>query len=394
VRVALVLALTVTVLALMPAGSEAAPSLSPGLFEKVASGVALIRTYGCGGRPIALGSGFLVGDSVVMTARHVVSGACRVTVRVDGGTYRGTRWVSWYAAHTSVAAADVATIKLNRPAAGAYVFRVRSSLPPLGSNLSAVGYPLGNRLSLNQGKLIARLRVCGAPLIAVKMLGAEGGSGSAFVDDEGRAVGILQLGFGSKDLLGQRTSGVLVGLDLVRWWGPRARLDLCRAYPHGGIAGCPGAKPAHVPPPPAPSPTPPPPPAPVTPHIQQCWAQYTGGSTTNWNPADATSTFSSADILTRGASNFEEIASLDPVPSEDLDGVITLTLTEPNGQVFATTTFAAWTAGTQLGGFDLSWTWEDGSLFFQHPEVSGQGVWTFTWKGPDGLTCANQITVS
>jgi hypothetical protein len=76
------------------------------------------------------------------------------------------------------------------------------------------------------------------------MLGAEGASGAPFIDDAGRVVGILQQGLGSEDVLGQRTAGVLVGLDLVRWWGPRARLDLCKAYPKGGIAGCSSTKPA------------------------------------------------------------------------------------------------------------------------------------------------------
>ena len=51
-----------------------------------------------------------------------------------------------------------------------------------------------------------------------------------------------------RTIFGQRTSGVLMGLDLVRWWGPRARLDLCHAYPNGGIAGCPGSNPAPPPP--------------------------------------------------------------------------------------------------------------------------------------------------
>jgi hypothetical protein len=254
-------AVAAAVVLAMPA-SAARPTLSPGLFDQVSSGIAQIKTFGCEGRPIALGSGFLVGDSVVMTARHVLKGACRVSVRVDGETFRGVRWVSWFATGSTPEAADVSTIKLDRPAQGAYVLRIRASSPPLGTNLAAVGYPLGNRLSLNQGKLVRRGRVAGVPLIAVKMLGAEGGSGSAFLDDQGRVVGMFQrelIGF-----IGQETSDVLVGLDLVRWWGPRARLDLCRAYPHGGIAGCPTTHPTPPPPPPPTPPPPPPTPAPVT----------------------------------------------------------------------------------------------------------------------------------
>ncbi len=218
--------------------SNAAQEVNPRTFNLVSSGVALIRSYGCGGKPLRQGTGFLVGASVVMTARHVVVGACRLRVRVGGETFVSRRWTYWYSNGTSVSGADLATIKLDHEATDAFVFRVRSSRVPVGSNLGMVGYPLGNRLSLNQGKLVARLRSKGAPLLIVRMLGAVGASGSPFIDDQGRVIGILQVGLGLNE-----TSGVLFGLDLVRWWGPRARLDLCRAYPKGGIAGCPGAPP-------------------------------------------------------------------------------------------------------------------------------------------------------
>ena len=223
-----------------------APDVSPGTFRKVASGVALIKTYRCNGARLGQGSGFLIGTSVVMTARHVVKGACRVRIRVSGDSFDGQRVVSWYGGGASPSAADLSTIKLDRDASG-FVFRVRSSPLRVGMNLGAVGHPLGNRLSLNQGRLIERGKLNGAPLLAVRMLGAEGASGSPFIDNEGRVVGILQAGLGSEDVLGQRTSGVVIGLDLVRWWGPRARLDLCRAYPKGGIAGCPGTSPTPPP---------------------------------------------------------------------------------------------------------------------------------------------------
>jgi hypothetical protein len=227
---------------LLPAASRATPNVSPGVFKEISTGVARITTYGCAGRPIAHGTGVLVGDSIVMTARHVLEGACKVHVLINGDRFVGVRSASWHGGGASFAAADVATIKLDKDAVGAHVFSIRSSLPPAGSNLGMVGYPLGNRLSLNQGKIIFRVRKNGAPLLAVRMLGAEGASGAPFIDDAGRVVGIMQIGLGSKDVIGQRTSGVLVGLDLVRWWGPKARLDLCRAYPNGGIAGCPNAK--------------------------------------------------------------------------------------------------------------------------------------------------------
>jgi hypothetical protein len=117
-----------------------------------------------------------------------------------------------------------------------------------------IGYPLGNGLSLNQGTLIRRWTAKGAPMMEVRMLGAEGASGAPYTDDAGRVLGIVQVGLGSKDIFGQHTGGVQYGLDLVRWWGPQARLDLCRAYPNGGIAGCANPKPKPPPRPVRPAP--------------------------------------------------------------------------------------------------------------------------------------------
>jgi hypothetical protein len=372
-------------------GGAAAPAaratadLSPGKFAEVSTGIALIKTYGCGGRPIALGTGFLVGDSVVMTARHVVRGACRVRVSVNGEAFTSRRWGSWYGGHTSVSAADIATIELDHAeTTGAHVFRIRSTSPPFGTNISAIGYPLGNRLSLNQGKLVRRWRVNGAPVIVLHMIGAHGGSGSPFLDDAGRVVGILQVGLSSN--ASDESASFLYGLDLVRWWGPRARVDLCHAYPNGGIAGC---APSSPPPPP-----PPPPPAPPVPHMSQCWAQYDGGSSSNWNPTSTTTTLAASDLLARGVTNFAEVATLDRAPTSDLFNAITLTLIQPNGQPFTTATFQDWSTGDTEGGFNFNWTFQDGSLFFQHPEVTGQGIWTFKWTGLDGSTCTNQVTVS
>jgi hypothetical protein len=369
-------------------GASARSNLSPGLFQRVSSGVALIKTYTCGGRPIGQGSGFLVGSSVVMTARHVVNDACRVRVHVGGNTFEATRWVSWLGSHTSASAADVATIKLDGNVPNGYVFRIRSSLPPVGSNVSAIGYPLGNRLSLNQGKLVARGRISGAPLMEIRMLGAEGGSGSAFVDDSGRVLGILQIGLGSKDVFGQRTSGVLLGLDLVRWWGPRARLDLCRAYPHGGIAGCPGS----TPPPTSPPPPNPPPPPPY--HVSGCWTQYSDNSWSNVSASNAQNAFDSADIVARGAANFWSVVQLDAPATQDMTSV-SLTLIEPDGTAFTSLETAKWTAGSDEYEVGLDWTWgSDQTLFFQHPELTGTGPWTLRWTFPDGEVCTNPITIS
>lgn len=231
-------------------------ALSPQLFSEVASGVVLIRTFNCGGTAIASGSGFLVGTTVVMTARHVVDPpgdpthrACRVKVRAGGSWVSVKRSTYWTTGGDNGRAEDVETLKLSRPIDG-YIFDIRTSPPKIGTNLAMLGHPLGNPVSLTQGRLFKRARVGGVPLIAVNLLGAEGASGAAMVDDQARVVGILQQGLGSKDILGERTSGVVVGIDLSTWWRGSAKRDLCRAYPNGGISGCDTSSPPPPPPPP------------------------------------------------------------------------------------------------------------------------------------------------
>jgi trypsin-like peptidase len=249
--------------------SAAASALSPGKFAEVSSGVTLIRAFPCSGGGYLSGSGFMIGDRIVMTARHVVDPpggpkVCRVRVRVKGKWVGAASWNWWYSQRPSDGRlVDLAAIKLSERV-DAYSFRIRPTPVPLGTNLAMVGHPLGNKLSITQGKLLARKRISGVPRILVNLLGAEGASGSAFLDDKGNVVGVLQEGLGGKDAFGQKTSGAIIGLDLNSWWGNGKR-SLCRAYPDGGIPMC-GSRPTKPKPPAKPTapPASSPSPAPLT----------------------------------------------------------------------------------------------------------------------------------
>ncbi len=241
--------------------------ISPERFAEVSSGVVLIHTFTCSGRLTGAGSGFLIGDRIVMTARHVVDPpegrqACITKVRVKGQWIVVADWNWWYNNKPADGRiVDLAVMKLNHRV-DAYLFRIRGRPAPIGTNLAALGHPLGNQLSVTQGKLVARKRYQGIPLIFVRLLGAEGASGSAYVDNDGKVVGLLQFGLGAEagDILGQHTAGVVGGLDLNSWWG-NGKKWLCKNYPDGGIpmCGAPSAPPPSSPPPaqpPSPPPTP------------------------------------------------------------------------------------------------------------------------------------------
>ena len=231
-------------------GRSDRPAISPAVFAKVASGVALIRTYDCSGRPVAEGTGFLVGKQLVMTARHVVAGACRVRALLGNRSYTTSLIKSWYSNGSTVGQTDLATMRLDRPAPG-YVFYFSSGIPPLGATVAMIGHPLGNPISLAQGPLIKKVVIKGTPTLVVWLATAEGASGSPLLNRWGDVVGILQQGFVKID------AGAIFGINLARWWGKRAEKDLCRVYRFAGVPGCGTTQP--------PSPPPPPPPPPPTP---------------------------------------------------------------------------------------------------------------------------------
>jgi hypothetical protein len=238
-------AVAAAALAVSASGQTSRRSLSPQMYAKVASGVALILTRDCSGHPQFQGTGFLVGKQLVMTARHVVAGACAVRVVLDGHSYQASTVRFWSSRASTATQVDVATMKLDHPAPG-FVFAVSGGSPPIGSVLAMIGHPLGNPLSLSQGQLRGKPIVGGVPELAIWMLSAEGASGSPILNRFGDVVGILQQGITRSD------AGFIFGINLARAWGRQAEKDLCKAYPLAGVPGC------------APKTTPPPPPAGAT----------------------------------------------------------------------------------------------------------------------------------
>jgi Trypsin-like peptidase domain len=372
-----------------PTVSPAAVQLDPGLFSQIASGVVLIRGFDCSGSAKISGTGFLVGTGVVMTARHVVNpsgaeagDACKVKVQVDGHWVAAKRVSWWYrSADPTGRETDLATLKLAKPANPLdYIFTFRDASPRVGTNLSIIGHPLGLGLSLTQGTLVLKHHFNGVPMLFIRLLGAQGSSGSPIVDNTGSVVGVLQLGFG-----GGETSGLMAGVDLSSWWGNGHKVaqTLCHAYPNGGIANCTSPTPPTAPP--TPTPTPPPPPAPTY-TIAGCWVQNTGASWANVSPSGSTSTFATSDLLANGPSNYWTVLQLTAAPQTVISGV-TLALIAPNG-VASTSAPFDWTAGDPDWAYALDWTSNTtGAYFFQDPAFLPPQQWIFRWQFPNGLSC-------
>jgi hypothetical protein len=358
--------------------------LSPQQFAEMATGVVLIRGFDCSGTGQIEGTGFLVGSGVVMTARHVVDPggaeaklACSVKVHLDGRWVAATRINWWFRGSDPTGrGTDLATVKLARPADPSdYIFDFRNSSAPAGTNLAMLGHPLGTEISLTQGRLLAHIRNHGVPLMAIRMLGAAGSSGSPIVDNGGHVVGVLQLGLGNGE-----TSGISLGIDLPSWWGSghKVLLTLCKAYPLGGIPSCPGTT----------KPPPPPPPAPAY-TLSACWLQPLGDGLPH--QSSAITSVAGSDLLAAGAANWRLYWQLSkPAPSAL---ALTLSFSEPNGAVFETDP-GTWDTGITYQYADLAWTNPDSTLFFQNSAVTGAGIWTAKLSLPNGSTCSAAFTVT
>jgi V8-like Glu-specific endopeptidase len=382
----------------------ARPALAPGLFEQLASGVALIQGSTCDGRLREQGTGFLVGRDVLMTARHVVdpgaleaADVCRLRARVDG-EWIAIAHVDWWTRRGDLGGrrADVATAVLAHPADPlAHVFSFRKSSPAIGAQLAMVGYPLGQGVALTQGHLYAKETVQAVPTLSVRLLGAEGASGAPIVDAAGNVAGILQSGLGGADVLGQQTAGLVEAIDLPSWWGGwKVAPSLCRVYPAAGLPGCA------------------PPPASTAPAsrdvtgapfataadrgavaygVRGCWLQETGDRWSAVNRGDAITAVSRTSLVASPRAYWVVLA-LDGGAPDSL--VVGAKLVNPQGLTSGDRAFTI-TPGDPKGAATLDWSSAATrrGLAFADPWLGTSGQWQVRFSLPDGQGCDVAFTV-
>jgi hypothetical protein len=206
-----VVAVTVSVIAAGCAGSrqdsaepeaqplQNAPSVTPSVvpspgwsdaYDRVRDGVVRIATIGCEGP--SSGSGFLVGEDLVMTASHVVEQSTSLSVRAEaqvrGAVVLGLDSV-----------ADVALLRLDKPLRG-HVFQWVDQPPRVGDDIAAIGYPRGRPLAMTKGSITAlgrRIEVDGTDrkeLVQTDAAINPGNSGGPLITLSGKAAGIVSAG--------------------------------------------------------------------------------------------------------------------------------------------------------------------------------------------------------
>lgn len=160
----------------------------PALYRQVSDGVVRIETTACNGGGV--GSGFLIAPDLVATVAHVVDGAVSVVVR-QGETFT-TGTVIGIDTH-----AELALVRTHIPLTG-HVFTLDNSQPDVGTDVAAIGYPLGGPESLTKGSISGLGRtidVGNGPmdgLIQTDTALNHGNSGGPLLTVDGAVVGFVE----------------------------------------------------------------------------------------------------------------------------------------------------------------------------------------------------------
>jgi S1-C subfamily serine protease len=139
---------------------------------------------------VSSGSGFAIGDHILVTNRHVIGGAALLQV----STYDG-RDIEVNAVGAAVVA-DLALVwtKEVLPA----TISLAQSNPPAGTEVSVVGYPLGGQLTTTNGRVLRYgpdpIGWSSFPMIYSDAPVEHGSSGSPVVNDAGLLVGVVYAG--------------------------------------------------------------------------------------------------------------------------------------------------------------------------------------------------------
>jgi S1-C subfamily serine protease len=143
-----------------------------------------VRNIGCAG--VGTGSGFALGDSLLVTNRHVLAGADALEV----STWNGRNLRVDTAVVGVLGDVGFAVIDGKLPLVGRYGRRPNAADP-----VTAVGYPLGGPVKLSRGTVVDRVEgaALGIPGEVVRLTARvrPGNSGGPVLDRKGRVVGIV-----------------------------------------------------------------------------------------------------------------------------------------------------------------------------------------------------------
>lgn len=168
---------------------EGRGALSPDGFSAAQRMTVRVRSVGCGGATtLSTGTGFALDAHTLITNRHVIAEAKRISVTTyDGRTIPAT-------AATTTTAADIAIITTEEPLGDAFAHRALAD-PEVGDVVTVVGYPNGGRLTTSSGVVLGPtedpLRSAVDSVLATSAKVAVGSSGSPALDEHGNIIGVV-----------------------------------------------------------------------------------------------------------------------------------------------------------------------------------------------------------
>lgn len=151
-----------------------------------------VRNIGCEG--VATGSGFAISDHVFITNRHVIGGAAVLQVSTFDGQDIDV------ATAGAAVIADLALVwtKEELPA----TIALATENPHVGTNVTAVGFPLGGPLTTTYGKVLGYapdpIGWSSVPMLVNDAPIEHGSSGSPLINDAGRLVGVVYASDGDR----------------------------------------------------------------------------------------------------------------------------------------------------------------------------------------------------
>jgi S1-C subfamily serine protease len=168
------------------------PSASPvtdfaTIYASERSGVVRIDVLGCA--ESGIGTGFLLSPTLVATVNHVVTDA--VVVSLTAGHQHVTGEVIGTDPQR-----DLALVRADTPIAG-YHFRFADVPPRVGDGVAAIGFPIGDPITMTQGAVSGLNRSINATgqrqtgLVETDAAVNPGNSGGPLLTADGRAVGLV-----------------------------------------------------------------------------------------------------------------------------------------------------------------------------------------------------------
>ncbi|MFJ5960464.1 S1C family serine protease [Pseudarthrobacter oxydans] len=144
-----------------------------------------VRNVGCG--DVSRGSGFAISSHVFVTNRHVVGGAVLLQVSTYDGHDVEVETVG------SVEVADLALVWTREALPRS--LSLANEDPPVGTNVTAVGFPLGGPLTTTKGKVLGYgpdpVGWSSLPMLVNDAPIEHGSSGSPLINDRGQLVGVV-----------------------------------------------------------------------------------------------------------------------------------------------------------------------------------------------------------